>query len=200
MPAKKAAKKKPLTKTESNKRYLARKKAKEFEAALESPPAVISIPDDGLKTIANGTEPEWTQGSIFPHTRPSKLTPEEEVFLTPTNTNFDDDDWEPYAPKANNVPLAGGETQETAIKPGNWHSIDQAKDSLEKSVIEAQDALEEASIQFSYNLPTDSVERLQQAIDAIKWLSQKNKNLPPRTKEILRLRIARLEEIIYALK
>lgn len=178
------AKKKALTKTESNKLYLARKKAKKEAAMFEE---VLEVP-----VLTETTEPKEADFK-------------DEEIPPPTNTDFDDDDWQPYAPKSKNVPLAAGETQETSIKPGDWHSPEviptaPSNAHVEKPIVEAQDALEESPIQFSYNLPTDSVERLQQAIDAIKWLSQKNKDLPPRTKEILRLRIARLEEIIYALK
>lgn len=193
------AKKKPLTKTESNKRYLARKKAKEFEAALEAPPTVIVVPEE-----------------------PEEALPDDGIVVPPpTNTNFNDDDWQPYAPRANNVPLAKGETQETAIKPGDWHSpkgsavigvssdgkiVETAvfhPDVLEnqdKAVIKAQDTLEGDVLSFGHNLPDDTVERLEQAVEAIRWLSQKVKNLPPRTKEILRLRIVRLEELIRALQ
>lgn len=184
MPAKKTAKKKPQTRQEENKRYLARKKAKEFEAALESPPAAISIPEEVVDAL-----------------------PEDEVELPPpSNTNFDDDNWEPYAPSPDNVPLAKGETQETAIKPGGWVDVPVTPDpveadaSLEESLEKPQDALEDAPVPDKHSMPLDSVERIQQAIDGIKWLSQKVRNLPPRTKEILRLRIIRLEELIRALQ
>ena len=184
------AKKKAMTKAESNKRYLANKKAKKeaamFEEVLETQPVNETIKaadfqshnDDGI------------------HLPP------------PTNSNLDADEWEPYAPKANNVPLAQGETQETAIKPGDWHSIDNIKVvetdkaamSLEESVAEAEDAPKADAIQFSYDLPKDSVERLEQAVDAIKWLSQKARNLPLKTCSILNLRITRLEELIKVLQ
>jgi hypothetical protein len=184
------AKKKAMTKTESNKRYLANKKAKKeaemFKEALEAQPV--------NQTITAADFQNYDDDGIH-------LPP-------PTSNNLDADEWEPYAPKANNVPLAQGETQETAIKPGGWHSIDDIKAtetdkaamSLEESVVEAEDAPEAKPIQFSYDLPKDSVERLEQAVDAIKWLSQKSRNLPPKTNEILRLRITRLEELIKVLK
>jgi|688.fasta_scaffold07464_3 hypothetical protein len=185
-----SVKKKAMTKAESNKRYLANKKAKKeaamFKEVLETQPVNETIKaadfqshdDDGI------------------HLPP------------PTNSNLDADEWEPYAPKANNVPLAQGETQETAIKPGYWHSIDDIKVvetdkaamSLEESVAEAEDASKASSIQFSYNLPKDSVERLEQAVDAIRWLSRKTKDLPPKTKEILSLRILRIEELIKLIR
>lgn len=184
------AKKKAMTKAESNKRYLANKKAKKeaamFEEVLEKQPVNQIIKAADFQSHNN-------DGIHLP---------------PPTSSNLDADEWEPYAPKANNVPLAQGETQETAIKPGGWHSIDnievketnKAAMSLEESVAEAEDAPEAKAIQFSYDLPKDSVERLEQAVDAFKWLSQRVRNLRPKTKEILRLRITRLEELIKVLK
>jgi len=185
MPARKiatkvGAKKKALTKTESNKLYLARKKAKEeaamFQSALETPPVEV-------------------------------LPSEDEVVLPPpTNPYTDVEDYEPYAPSPDNVPLAKGETQETAIKPGDWHSPKveeaQASSALEEPEVTDEPVMPSGAAESldGHNMPYDSVERIQQAIDGIKWLSQRVKNLPPRTKEILRLRIVRLEELIRILK
>ena len=184
------AKKKAMTKTESNKLYLARKKAKKEAAMFE-------------EVLETQSENQTVTAADF------QSYDDNEIHLPPpTNSNLDADEWEPYAPKENNVPLAQGETQETAIKPGGWHSIDDIKAtetdkaamSLEESVVEAENAPEAKPIQFSYDLPKDSVERLEQAADAIKWLSQKARSLPPKTNEILRLRITRLEELIKVLK
>jgi len=184
------AKKKAMTKAESNKRYLANKKAKKeaamFKEVLETQPVNQTV-------TAADFQSHDDDGIHLP---------------PPTSNNLDADEWEPYAPKANNVPLAQGETQETAIKPGGWHSIDEVKVvetnkaamSLEESVAEAEDTPEAKAIQFSYDLPKDSVERLEQAVDAIKWLSQKVRNLPIKTCAILNLRITRLEELIKVLQ
>lgn len=175
------AKKKPLTKAESNKQYLIRKKAKAeaamFVSVLETP--YVDVPP----------------------------VEDEVVLPPPTNPFTDVEDYEPYAPSHDKVPLARGETQETAIKPGDWHSpkVEEAQASF--ALEELEDALDEpknpseATPKLSLdNLPYDSAERVRQAIDGIKWLSQRVKNLPPRTKAILHLRINRLEELIRAMQ
>ena len=186
------AKKRPQTKQENNKLYLERKKAKavasSFEEALEAPASTQIV------------EAPKIEDKI-------ELPP-------PTNTDFDSDDWEPYAPKADNVPLAVGETQETAIKPGDWHgptiSIPESTEPpytpeelelKEGDPLEASpEPLEDVAPPSGHNLPQDTVERLQQAAEAIKWLSQKARAIPPRTKEILRLRTERLEALIPYVK
>lgn len=160
----------------------------EFESALEEPASVQVVEVE----------------------EPVELPP-------PTNNDFESDDWEPYAPKAGNVPVAKGETQETAIKPGGWHSYgypDTGKEAPsdtpkpeEEEAVKADMALksptdppEGVACQSGHNVPHDTAERLQQAVDAIEWLSKQIRNLPPKTKEILRLRRDRLKELIQILK
>lgn len=131
----------------------------------------------------------------------------------PTNVLEDGesaDDWQPFAPKVGEAPLAKGETQETAIQPGDWHSpkveeriVDDnvaADMELEEPEEDPLEASEEEDAAALKGLPEDARERLEQAVDAIEWLARRVKHLPHRTKEILRLRRNRLKELVDCLK
>jgi hypothetical protein len=164
------AKKRPQTKREENKRYLARKKTKKeaaiFEAALEIPSSSHAIPVADV---------EMDQAS------------QEEI-----HENMADEDWNPHAPEG--VITMGEEFEAPAQEPGPDFPEEEPK--AEDGLGAATEGLEELAPHSGHSLPEDTVERLEHAVDAIRWLSQQNRRLPDRAKKILSLRIERIEELI----
>lgn len=200
-----SAKKKPLTKKEANRLYLLRKKAKaeaaKFEAALEPQPPAETVPVATVEVRLPIAQAQILTEEFGKQLVDDMIMKDHGIELPPpTNTNFESEDWEPYAPNPDNVPIAKGETPETAIQPGDWHSpkVEEAKagDSLESP----QEPLGGVAPLSRHSVPDDAVERLGHAIDAIEWLSKQTRNLPPKTREIIKLRIERLKELRDTLK
>jgi hypothetical protein len=158
------AKKRPQTKKESNKRYLARKKAKEeaalFEVALE--------------------------------TKPEKAEDESEYKII---ENMTEEDWNPHAPEGMATTGEGFEAIAQEPGPDFPEKEPKAEDHLEAS----PEPPETVALHSGHLLPQDTVERLQHAVDAMEWLAKEARNIPPRTKEILRLRRDRIKELIRLL-
>lgn len=139
----------------------------------------------------------------------------------PPEDDFEDgDSYEPYAPKPGAVPLAAGETQETAIQPGDWADIPKTTTPPEdEPAAETEPASQPAanpdvSAQIgehaleSPEMPLESSEALfgavtaddlskwlTLAVDAINWLAKRDRRLKPKDKGILKARIENLQRI-----
>lgn len=139
----------------------------------------------------------------------------------PPEEDFEDaDSYEPYAPKPGAVPLAAGETQETAVQPGDWSDIPKATPPTEsKPAAEIQPAgqpatqpeiseqigehalespetaLESSEALFGAVTADDLSKWLTLAVDAINWLAKRDRRLKPKDKGILKARIENLQRI-----
>lgn len=122
----------------------------------------------------------------------------------------DGDLYEPYAPQPGEVPLAAGETQETAPQPGDWKTPDiklptaqeqpetpKQADEEEPSTAEmALDPKADTSEPLFGNVTADYLAKwLGYGIDAIEWLVKQNRRIQPKDKTILEARVAKLRSI-----